>query len=405
MLTELSISKLTPAAKPKEWPDGRNGLFLLVHPTGRKVWTVRYRARDGRPRKLTLGPYPAVSLKEARRRALEAVGAVAGGADPAAAKQEYRATAKAEREAQIDTVESVAERFIERHAKRRTRDWKATERLLRTVVARWKGRRLSQITRAHVRDMIEGMVDRTPVRANRTLSAFRKLCNWAIENDLIEHNPCDKVAAQGVETSRDRVLDDDEIRRVWMSSEKLGYPFCPIVQLLMLTGQRRQEVAGLKWSELDLAAHVWRLAPSRTKNKRAHEVPLSDVAVKIIEALPRIEGNGDFVFSAVGRPSSSTFAKAKTKIDAEVKPLTPWVVHDLRRTVATAMQKLGVKLEVTENVLNHASGSRAGVTGIYARYGFEAEKRAALDAWARRLEAIVTGAAAANVVELAKARG
>jgi len=250
------------------------------------------------------------------------------------------------------------------------------------------------------------------------------MCRWAIARGIIERSPCDGITAPSPETKRDRVLADDEIRLAWSAFESVGWPFGPIGQFLLLTGARRDEVAGMKWNELDLGARVWSLPKSRTKNKRDHEIPLSDTAVQILESLPRIaDAKGGFVFSTTGRTAVSGFSRAKVAIDRTIlelvkeeaeslgenrdkaDALTRWTFHDLRRTVATGLQKLGVRLEVTEAVLNHVSGSRAGIVGVYQRHEYAAEKRAALDAWARRLDPIVSGAPAENVVDFAKARG
>jgi integrase len=373
---------------------------------------------------LTLGPYPSIDLATARKRAQEAIGDVAGGKDPAAAKKAARAAAKVEREAETDNVERVVGLFVDRHAKPKTRDWRETERILtREVNGRWKGRRLSQITRAQVHDMLDEIIDRgAPIRANRVFAQFRKICRWAIGRGLIERNPCEGLAAPSPETKRERVLEDAEIRRAWDAFDSIGWPFGPIGKLLLLTGARRDEVAEMRWSEIDRVTKTWTLPASRTKNKRAHEIPLSDAAMALIDALPEIGERIDLVFSTTGRTAVSGFSRAKSAIDAAILEavakdardcgteietvMAPerWTLHDLRRTVATNLQKLGVRLEVTEAVLNHVSGSRAGIVGVYQRHEFTAEKRQALDAWAQRLESLVSGETASNVVEIAAAR-
>jgi integrase len=418
MLTDIAIKKLLASPPParREVPDGRvSGLYFVLQPSGAASWALRYRSA-GAPRKLTLGSYPAIALATARKLAQEAVGEVAGGRDPAAAKQAAREAAKAAAEADEDRVESVVEKFIERHAKPNTRDWRETERMLiNEVVARWKGRRLSQIAKANVHDMLDEIIDSgRPVRANRVFAQFRKMCRWAIGRGLIEKSPCDGLTAPSPETKRERVLDDAEITLVWMAADKLGYPFGPVLKLLLLTGQRRDEVAGMRWSEIDLETKGWTLPAARSKNRREHQVPLSDSAVAILKALPRHE-KVTFVFSTTGKTPISGFSKTKVNIDGwiaahmreagEHAPMPGWTLHDIRRSVATNLQRLGVRLEVTEAVLGHVSGSRAGIVGIYQRHSWADEKRAALDAWERRLDAIVTGGAASNVVELSAARG
>lgn len=177
MLTDLGIKRLPLPDKRREVPDGKiGGLYLVAQPSGAKSWALRYRI-DGVPKKLTIGPYPALDLATARKRAQEALGDVAGGKDPAAIKRATKTAAKAERETQVDRVDRVVGLFIERHAKPKTRDWRETERMLtKEVVGRWSGRRLSQIARAHVNEMLDEIIDRgAPIHANRVFAQFRKM--------------------------------------------------------------------------------------------------------------------------------------------------------------------------------------------------------------------------------------
>ena len=424
MLTELAIKNIPLPEKRREVPDGKvTGLYLVIQPSGAKSWALRYRAA-GSSKKFTIGPYPAIDLGRARKRAQEAIGEVAGGKDPAAAKNAVRVAAKAEREAGVDRVERVVALFLDRHVKPKTRDWRETERILtKEVVARWRGRRLSQITRAHVHEMLDEIIDRgAPNWANRVFAHFRNMCRWAIARGIIERSPCDGLTAPSPERRRDRVLSDDEIRLAWHAFEGVGWPFGPIGQLLLLTGCRRDEIADMRWDEIDLSARTLSLPASRTKNKRDHVIPLSDLAIRIVAGLRRIDGTAGLVFTTTGLRSVSGFSAVKLAIDHHVavtlrkearargddptgvRPPERWTFHDLRRTLATNLQRLGVRLEVTEAVLNHVSGSRAGIVGIYQRHDWAAEKRAALEAWARKLNEIVTGEAPANVVELARAR-
>jgi integrase len=410
MLTEIAIKNIPAFEKRREVPDGKiTGLYLIVQPSGAKSWALRYRAA-GAPRKLTIGPYPAIDIGKARRRAQEALGEIAGGKDPAATKRVARTAAKAEREADVDRVERVVALFIERHVKPKTRDWRETERILfKEIAPRWQGRRLSQITRAHVHEMLDEIVDRgAPIRANRVFGHFRNMCRWALTRGIIERSPCDGLRAPSPERRRDRFLSDDEIRVVWRAFEGVAWPFGPIGQLLLLTGCRRDEIADMRWDELDVTARTLALLAARTKNKRDHVIPLSDAAMAIIAKLPRIGDKPDgFIFTTTNQSAVSGFSRAKLAIDHHVvvtlrkeagargddpglvRPPERWTFHDLRRTLATNLQKLGVRLEVTEAVLNHTSGSRGGIVGVYQRHDFADEKRAALDAWAHRLEKIV----------------
>jgi integrase len=413
LLTDLLIKRLPLPQKRRELPDGKvSGLYLVMQPSGARSGAVRYRAA-GLPKKLTLGSYPTSDLAAARKRALEALGDVAGGKDPGAFKMASRAAAKGERIGDVDRVERVVELFVERHAKPNTSDWRETERMLvKEVVGRWVGRRLSQITRAHVHEMLDEIVDRgAPIRANRVFAQFRKMCRWAISRGIIERSPCEGMTAPSPETRRERVLSADEIRFAWGAFDSIGWPFGAIGQLLLLTGARREEVSGMKWTELDLADRVWSLPRHRTKNKWDHQIPLSDAAIRIIERLPHIDGKKGLVFTTTGTTPVSGFSRAKQAIDKtilkamkeeavarcfdleKVSAPDPWTFHDLRRTLATNLQKLGVKLEVTEAALNHVSGSRAGIVGLYQRHTYSDEKRAALEAWAMRLDTIVRGEA------------
>ena len=181
----------------------------------------------------------------------------------------------------------------------------------------------------------------------------------------------------GNETKRDRVLTDDELVAVWKASENMGWPFGRAVQLLLLTGSRREEIGALRWSEV--GETEIKLEGTRTKSGEPHTIPLSAQAFELLASLPRI-ADSDFVFTTTGRGPIVGWDGAKTKLDVGAK-IKPWRIHDLRRTVATGMQKLGVGLQAVEAVLGHVSGSRAGVVGIYQRHTYDAEKRAALEAW------------------------
>jgi integrase len=435
VLTDLQIEKLAKPSARREIPDGKiGGLYLVVQPSGAKSWALRYRAA-GTPKKFTIGPYPAIGLSAARKRAQKALAEVVDGVDPSAQKKAAREAEKAANST-ADRVEDVVDAYVNDYlAKKAKPSWaKEAERLLRVeVVPTFGKKRLGDLTDDDIHKLLKEIAKRAPITANRTFAVFRKLCHWAMSRDggkLIKTSPCDGVETPTAERPRDRVLDDTEIKLAWQAFESIGWPFGPIGKLLLLTGARRDEVASMEWRELDLEAGVWRIPKERTKNKRAHDVPLPAAAVDILKGLPHVEPKRGsdgrvrpaLVFSTTGATAVSGFSRAKDAIDvgiteklqAEAKARgddpagikTPdWVIHDLRRTVATNLQKLGVRLEVTEAVLNHVSGSRAGIVGIYQRHEWATEKRQALDAWARRLETIVTGTEESNVVQLAKARG
>jgi integrase len=395
-LNVRTVESAKPAAERREIPDGLlPGLYLIVQPSGAKSWAVRYR-HHGRPCKHTLGRYPAIDLAGARKVAGAALRVVAEGRDPAQEKKQARPT-------KVDDIEIVAEQFIERHCNRSNRPRTAAEtaRLLEQhVLPRLRGRSAQEITRRDILGLLDRVVDGgAPIAANRTLAAVRKLFNWCISRDIVTVSPCTGVKPPTPERSRDRVLSDNELVRVWRASQKIGGAFGALVQLLALTGQRRDEVAAMRWDELDLEGRSWTLPRGRVKNDQGHEVPLSAAAVAILESLPRI-AESPFVLTTNGTAPSSGYSKGKRRLD-ELLPqeMPPWRLHDLRRTVASGMARLGINLPVIEKVLNHSSGSFAGIVSVYQKHSFADEKRDALDIWGRHVETLVAGKRA-KVVQL-----
>lgn len=400
MLTTRTIETMKVGDVRREIPDAHMpGLYLVVQPTGAKSWAVRYR-RTGQPRKHTLGTYPAIDLKSARALAGSALRAVAEGRDPAREKA-------LERTIVPDTVEAVAVRFIDLHCRRanRPRTLEGTQQLLDLhVLPRWRRRLIKDIARRDVLELLDGIVEGgRPVAANRVLTAIRKLFNWAIERDIIAASPCAGVKPPTPEQSRDRVLSDSELRNVWLASNGIGGPFGTLVKLLVLTGQRRDEVARMEWCEVDLDARLLTLPKERSKNGQRHEIPLSSLAIEILQTLPRI---GDrFVLTTDGVTPSSNYGANKKRLDALLPPDMPaWWLHDIRRTVASGMARLGVNLPVIEKVLNHASGSFGGIVSVYQRHDFAEEKRRALDAWGAFVTDLVDNQPRKNVVALQKLR-
>ena len=199
---------------------------------------------------------------------------------------------------------------------------------------------------------------------------------------MLAINPAAGVKPPAVEKSRDRVLSEDEIKAFWTGCDKLGWPFGPAFKLMLVTGQRRDEVAGIRWDDLNIENALWTLSRTQTKSDRLHEVPLSSLALEIIQSVPR---TGEHVFTTNGRTPISGFSKAKRELDEAAK-LADWRIHDLRRTVASGMARIGVAPHVIEKVLNHAGGQISGVAAIYNRHGYADEKAGALDAWSRVIQ-------------------
>jgi integrase len=442
-LTDKRLEAFEKAAAPAsrlEIPDALlPGLYLIRQPSGAMSWAARYR-HAGQPRKVTLGPYPAISLKAARHLGGKALRAAAEGRDPAREKQEAKVEARRQAAEEVrgrrDLFENVAREFLQRHAMKSTREstWRETARILGfrpapdnpakldeiggDVLDVWKGRKIQEITKRDVIALLDTVHDRAPIMANRVLAAVRKLFNWSLARDVIQASPCAMVEPPASERSRDRVLTDDELRLVWNAADVEGWPFGPIVKLMLLTGQREGEIAGMRWNELDLDARLWTLPAARVKNDDLHDVPLADAAVKIIKKLPHIKSDEGFVFASRrrrrgGGPTDISsgpvtgFSRAKDRLDAAIAetggvPLPDWVFHDLRRTVASGMARLGIQLPVIEKVLNHKSGTFRGIVGVYQRHSFAEEKRSALAAWASHVESVVSGKRPTNVVALRK---
>lgn len=400
-LTALAVNNAKPdPTRRVEITDGATpGLRLVIQSSGSKSWAFRYEVA-GRPTKVTFGPASgpgALSLAEAREQAGQARRGLNAGADPAAERKAVKAAAVArvEAEAPHDLVEDVVEQFIEKYAKVETREssWRETKRILdREVGGVWKGRRLSSLDDRDVMALLDGVVDRgSPIMANRVFAALRKMCGWAVKRRIIPANPCDRVDPPSPEKTRDRVLKNEELARVLRASDGLGWPFGTLFKVLALTAQRRDEVADMRWSEVDFDAKLWTIPRERVKNDSAHEVPLSAAVLALLRSTETCPAPGDkatgFVFTTNGRTPVSGFGKAKLRLDAmiaaESGPLaSPWRIHDLRRTAATGMARLGVALPTTEKVLNHVSGTHGGIVGVYQRHGYEDEKRDALVRWA-----------------------
>jgi integrase len=391
MLTDVSVRKTAPTNKRREIMDGQvRGLFLLVQPTGAKSFAVRY-SRAGRVMKVTLGPYPALSLVEARRRALGIAASVANGADPAEEKKAARKAAARVPET-VKTVWTIADEFLKRHTSEHNGARWATEtqRILdRNILPAIGDKPAVEIDKAAINDMIDTITARGPIAANRTLAVTKKLFRWSLSRGYVDRDPCAGIAKPGAEQRRDRILSSDELSRVWRAAEGMAYPFGAAVQLLILTGARREEIGAMKWAEVDLAARDWTLPAARAKNGVEHVIPLSDAAIEILKSFPRI-GRSGFVFTVTGRTPISGWSRAKEQLD-KASGVAGWTIHDLRRTVATGLAGLGVAMPVVEKILNHVSGSFGGVAGVYQRFAFADEKRDALEKWAARVAVIVGG--------------
>jgi integrase len=387
-LTALSIANIQPRARRYAVPDGGcRGLYLNVYPTGRKSWSVRYRF-GGIPRNLTLDGF--LPLAQARMAATKALADVAQGGDPAAAKLAAKAAAV---QRGPDTIALLAEQFVEQHAKRKTREnsWRATAGIFRNIVVPvWGARNVREIRRRDVIELLEAVASDRPVMANRVRAVLSRFFRWLADRDVIAASPCVGIAAPTRETPRERVLSDAELRRLWLAAEAIGGPAGACIKLLILTGQRRGEIAGLRWSEVDGDLLV--LPSERMKGRQAHIVPLSAQAAAIIASMPRI---GERVFNAyVGN-----FDRIKQDFDTRMGDTPKWVIHDVRRSVASGMAKIGIAVPVIEKLLAHRSGTFRGVVGTYQRHSFLPETANAVQRWADHIDRLV-GGKPAKIVKL-----
>ncbi|MDP5309137.1 tyrosine-type recombinase/integrase [Paracoccus spongiarum] len=397
-LTAASVDKLQPTDKRQEIPDALcTGLYFVVQPTGKKGWQVRYR-HSGTHRRMTLGAYPVLSLADARQRARDALAAASEGRDPA---EEVRAAKAPKPEDDRDKIKVLIGQYHKRHLASLKSGAVVRRELDRFVVAEWGERDIHSINKRDVIDLLDDIADSGRfVTANRVRAYLNKFLNWAVERDIIPMSPATGVKPVAKEPSRDRVLTDDEIRWFWTACEAEGFPWGPLGKVLLLTGQRLNEAAQITDSEI--RGDLWHLSADRTKNGRVHDVPLSGAVRDVLAGVDRIAGKPGFIFTTTGTTPVSGFYKARaTLADAMQKAaaedrgepveIPRWTFHDLRRTAATGMARLGIPVRVTEAVLNHVSGTGGGIVGVYQRHNYAEEKRAALDAWASYVTQLVEG--------------
>jgi integrase len=393
-LTDATVAAL-------KLPQGKNELLTFDEATrgfgvrlregGKRTWIVQYRVGP-RQRRLSLGTVGIVDAATARRFAKEALAGIQLGADPQAAKAAGRVP-----KAREVTLGEVIDRYLP-FAERRLKASTYSGVILH-LRKHWQPLHVHEfrkLERRHVAAELGRIaIDSGPYGANRSRAALSALFSWAIGEGLTDANPVAGTNKAIEEISRDRVLSQRELALVWGASGDGDYG--AIVKLLILTGQRREEVGGILWSEIDFGKALWSIHGNRTKNALPHEVPLSALAVDILRKQQRRDDR-DLIFgSRDGSFQGWSNAKAALdrRIQIQMRPqdhraiLEPWRLHDIRRTVATRLGDIGVLPHVVEAILNHTSGSRAGVAGIYNRATYALEKRAALNLWAQRLAAIV----------------
>jgi integrase len=376
--TDKKIQNLKPKTQRYEEWEG-NGFGVRVTPRGIKSFVYLYRF-DGKPRRLTLGTYPKMTLADAHQAHADAMKKLEQGIDPGA---ETVAERKEERKA--PTVATLADEYLEKWAKPRKRSWREDKRILdKDVTPSWGRRKAREITRRDVIRLLDGIVDRgAGIMANRTLATIRKMFNFAVSRDIVPVSPCLAVRSPAPERQRDRVLTTDEIHALWHGLEgakMMAEGTKLALKLQLVTGQRKAEIVTAAWDEIDLTDRWWTIPPEKAKNKMAHRVPLSPLALELLQAAKPLSGDSPWVFPSPRTDKHITpeaVDHALRRSGLEELGFT-FVPHDLRRTAASHMTGMGISRLVVSKILNHVE---RGVTAVYDRHSYDLEKRQALEAW------------------------
>ncbi|MGH7014157.1 MAG: tyrosine-type recombinase/integrase [Stellaceae bacterium] len=446
-LTEQRIERLSVERARRDrliFDSEQRGLAVRVTTGGGKSYLCQY-SLHGRKWRVPLGACSALSLAKAREAAAATMGDVAKGKNPAAERKAAAAAERAARARDRLTLKALIADWEREHLAEQRASYRAEAvRALHHAFRVHLDLPADDLDRAAVVGALDALKRRWKSKdadgerkrkgsaiVGRTAAYGRACFQWAMKRGTLQGNPFADLPITASVEARDRVLSDGELAEVWRAADKSSPPYGAIVRLLILTGQRKSEVAGMAWPEIADDLTAWTIPGARTKNGETHIVPLSDPAREIIRrllpedaaeakrAMEQRRTQGALIFpSSVGTPFSAwsksrgtldaAIVKARTeaasKLGTEAAPLAPWTLHDLRRTLATGLQRLGIRLEITEAVLNHVSGSRSGIVGVYQRHDWAAEKRAALDAWGARVVALAEGRASGdNVVTLARA--
>lgn len=406
-ITKSEIDKLHPGERDKLlWDDKLSGFGVKVTPKGRKVFIYQYRlgGRGTKVQRYTIGQFGAYTQEAARTEAERLARMVAEGGDPQAKKKER----------QREVIELAFQGYVDHFDRECLKvSWKGSQGDVRALFDNYAvpvlgDKPLPDITRRDIRSVLDKAKGK-PATASKLFAVMRRLFNFAVANDDLASSPMEGMEPPPVPAARDRWLEDWELRLVWQAAGDLGHPFGPLVRLLILTGARREEVAGLPWNELRQEDALWKLPADRAKNGHATDIALSTLAVSEIAALAddaQKWPKRGLLFSTTGKTPVSGFSRAKRRLDVKIaklnegEPIEHWTLHDLRRTLATGMQRLGVRFEVTEAILNHVGSSRSGVAGVYQRHDWTPERRTALDAWSSHVAGLLGRGVASNVVAM-----
>ncbi len=393
------------------WDADVTGFGAIATKTGTCSYIIQYRlgGRASPSKRMTLGKHGILSPDEARKIARDKLGKVAHLVDVAQVRKDEK-----EKLTGL-TFKKAVERFLSIHEKN-TRYWaqKGT-RLTSTDTKALASKPIETITRAQIAAVFDLVQARSGAAARHLFADIRPVFAWSLDRGLIEVNPMVGMKAPSVSKSRDRVLGDAEVKAFWQAATEQSWPFENVFKLLLLTGARREEIAGMRWREIDLDGSTWTIARERTKNGKAHTIDLCPQVVAMLAPVGETIAArfacyvDDLVFSTTGTTSVSGFGRVKARIDARMKKILgdrfePWRTHDLRRTAASGMAGLGFQPQVIERVLNHVSGAQGGLVSVYQRHEYREERKRALLAWDERV-AVLAGekVASSNIVSLHKA--
>ena len=363
------------------WDESLPGFGMRVSKGGTRTWIVMYRY-NGTKRRMKLGNYPTKCLADARQSAKDALRKAEEGLDPAGESKRLKV--------RLDTVEDLAKRYIEEHAKRKKRSWKKDEQILNREVLPLIGRkRVIDVKRQDVRDVLQPIIERNaPIRANHTLEVFRKMYNWAIqEKDMPLVNPAAGITKPGEVKSRARFLSDDEFFRFWeaLDPTALGSHGAISFQLIALTMQREMGVLRMRWRDIDLKEALWTIPENHAKNELEHVVPLGSFSIACLAKLKEAAVSGDiYVFQSsilTGDHVRRVFLEKRWIKIRETAKLIDATIHDLRRSGTTYMSKLKVPQFIKKKILNHVKRKKGDVTDIYDRFEYLDEKREAIEKW------------------------
>ena len=358
------------------------GLGLRVGKTGKKTWFVMYRIKGQRLKKrLTLKRYPQLSLKEARREAKAIFVKADQGEDPAGEKQERK---------KAPTFKDLASEYLERYASKKRSAYEDRRIIGKDLIPAWGHWKAKDVKRRDVKKLLDRIVNRgAPIQANRTLALIRKIFNWGIEEDIVEHNPCLQIKMPGQEHQRDRVFSEAEIKALWQAFDQIGPTMGGHFKLRLITAQRGGEVKAMRWQDIDLDSGWWTIPAEYSKNGLPHRVPLSKLALDILKQMETISGKSGWVFPSPVKKCGHIKNVQKTALRIrEYSGVSDFKPHDLRRTAASLMTGMGIPRLTVSKILNHVE---QGVTRVYDRYSYDKEKRIALDKWSQRLEQFLTG--------------